>query len=326
MVIPADRDKQASSEDKDSGLEVAETRDPKMTQALMIAILVAVPLGALGMYLYLGQPQLPDQPLAQRQLDQKQNDIAHAADTAEDRERAFELLRQLEQRLAENPNDIEGWLVLAEIYEMGQRYGDAAAAYEKVAGLTNRHPEALAAWAESLIVEDGSVVSQLAADLLKEVKEKDPSDPRSYFYLALASQQRDDLQGAMDEYVALLKVSPENAEWVPQIQGRMQNIAASLGVDVPDVTLLPPVEVAAPEPAPEAAPGPTAEQIQDAQQMSAEDQNAMIQAMVERLADKLKENPDDLAGWKRLAQAYRVLGNAEGVAEAEANIKRLGGS
>ena len=127
----------------------------------------------------------------------------------------------------------------------------------------------------------------------------------------------------MNEFVALLKVSPENAEWVPQIQSRLQSVASELGVDVPVVAMLPPMEMAEPEP--EAAPGPTAEQIQDAQEMSAEDQNTMIQAMVERLADKLKDNPDDLAGWKRLLQAYRVLGNAAGAAEAEANIKRLGG-
>ncbi|MEG3619326.1 c-type cytochrome biogenesis protein CcmI [Magnetovibrio sp. PR-2] len=316
----------AAAEDKNSGLEIAETRDPKMTQALMIAIMVILPLGALGTYLSLGQPSLPDQPLAQRQMDQKQSDIANAAANAEDRARAMQLLKDLEERLAKEPNDVEGWLVLAEIYEMGQRYGDAAGAYEKVAGLTNRHPQALAAWAEALIIEDGSVVSKLASDLLVEVQDKDPADPRSYFYLALAKQQKDDLQGALDEYVALLKVSPENAEWVAQIQSRMQGLAAGLGIDVPQVTMLPPMEVAEPEPAPAPAPGPTAEQVQDAQQMSAEDQNAMIQAMVERLADKLKENPDDLAGWKRLAQAYRVLGNAEGLAEAEANIKRLGGS
>ena len=49
----------------------------------------------------------------------------------------------------------------------------------------------------------------------------------------------------------------------------------------------------------------------------------MIQSMVQRLADKLKENPDDLAGWQRLAKAYQVMGDMAKVAEAEAQIKRL---
>jgi cytochrome c-type biogenesis protein CcmH len=57
--------------------------------------------------------------------------------------------------------------------------------------------------------------------------------------------------------------------------------------------------------------------------MTPEDQKAMIETMVQRLADKLKENPDDAAGWKRLAQAYRVLGDVDKAAEAEAEVKRL---
>ena len=313
----------AAAEDKDKGLDVAEARDPKMTQALMIAIMVIVPLGALGTYLSLGQPSLPDQPLAERKNNQNHAAINDAAANAEDRARALELFKQLEDRLAENPDDLEGWKVLASIYEMGNRYGEAVKAYEQIVRLTDRHPDALTALAETLIIADGSVVSMQAAELLKEAKGKEPGDPRTYYYLALERQQKDDLQGAMNEFVALLKVSPENAEWVPQIQSRLQSVASELGVDVPVVAMLPPMEMAEPEP--EAAPGPTAEQIQDAQEMSAEDQNTMIQAMVERLADKLKDNPDDLAGWKRLLQAYRVLGNAAGAAEAEANIKRLGG-
>ena len=49
----------------------------------------------------------------------------------------------------------------------------------------------------------------------------------------------------------------------------------------------------------------------------------MIKTMVARLAAKLKDNPDDLQGWKRLAQAYRVIGDAPGLTDAEAQIERL---
>jgi cytochrome c-type biogenesis protein CcmH len=42
--------------------------------------------------------------------------------------------------------------------------------------------------------------------------------------------------------------------------------------------------------------------------------------MVNRLAERLKENPDDLAGWQRLAKAYAVLGEKE---KAEAVKKKI---
>ena len=57
--------------------------------------------------------------------------------------------------------------------------------------------------------------------------------------------------------------------------------------------------------------------------MSAVDRQQMIRTMVQRLADRLKDNPDDLAGWQRLAKAYEVLGDAEKAREARARIKAL---
>ena len=45
--------------------------------------------------------------------------------------------------------------------------------------------------------------------------------------------------------------------------------------------------------------------------MSDEDRAAMIRSMVQRLAARLADNPDDLAGWRRLARAYAVLGEAD---------------
>ena len=42
--------------------------------------------------------------------------------------------------------------------------------------------------------------------------------------------------------------------------------------------------------------------------MSADDRSAFIRSMVEGLAARLEENPDDPEGWLRLARSYQVLG------------------
>ena len=60
-----------------------------------------------------------------------------------------------------------------------------------------------------------------------------------------------------------------------------------------------------------------------AAEMSADDRQEMIRGMVQRLADRMTDNPDDAEGWNRLARAYGVLGDQEGAAEAYANIVRL---
>jgi cytochrome c-type biogenesis protein CcmH len=57
--------------------------------------------------------------------------------------------------------------------------------------------------------------------------------------------------------------------------------------------------------------------------MKPDDQQAMIHKMVDRLAAKMKDNPNDLDGWQRLARAYRVLGETDKAKEAESKAAAL---
>lgn len=304
----------AAAQENDTSVRDAKSEAPKTSFALLTAILIAVPAGAVAFYLYLGQPQLKDQPLAQRQM---QGETEGGVDRKAE---VQQMLAQLAQRVKDNPKDIEAWLIQGQAFSMMNRFDDAVSAYQQVVGLTDRHPDALTALAEAMIMAQETIVKPAAKDLLKEIKAKDPSEPRAYFYLAMERQQQNDLAGAMDEYVALLKVTPSDAEWVEQIEQRMQGLADEMEVSVPVVEMLPPQ---GPPPGENAAQGLTAEQIEGAQEMSSEDQQSLVRSMVQRLADRLKDAPDDLAGWQRLAQAYEVLGEPEKLAEAQAQIKRL---
>jgi cytochrome c-type biogenesis protein CcmH len=50
--------------------------------------------------------------------------------------------------------------------------------------------------------------------------------------------------------------------------------------------------------------------------MTEEDRSAFIRSMVERLASRLEDEPDDLEGWMRLANAYTVLGERDNAVSA----------
>ena len=67
-------------------------------------------------------------------------------------------------------------------------------------------------------------------------------------------------------------------------------------------------------------PGPAAEHVQAAQEMSVEDRAEMILNMVESLAAKLEDNPADPQGWAQLIRARRVLGQTK---KLQADIKRV---
>lgn len=296
----------------------AARRHP-LTPALMLGVLILLPLGAFGLYVELGQPQMKDQPLAARQLQQRE-----ASDGRSD---IVEMITNLEKRMKAQPDDPNGWALLGRGYQTLGRLSDAIAAYQKLVELTEGDVEALTLLAEVMIENDRGVVSQQVLDLLRKAKAQDPEDPRPYFYIGLERQQKDDIKGAIDEWVALLNHSPSNAQWVGEIKDRIEAVATAADISVPEIKLLAPLQQPQAQPqqsTPQSgAQGPTQQQMREAGQMNDTERNAMIRSMVERLAALQNEKPDNLEGWVRLERAYRVLGEAAKAAEARANIERL---
>ena len=72
-----------------------------------------------------------------------------------------------------------------------------------------------------------------------------------------------------------------------------------------------------------APPGPSDSDIEAAQGMKKEDQIAMIRGMVDRLATRLKTEPNDLNGWRRLGRSYLVLGEADKASDAYGHAAAL---
>jgi len=92
----------------------------------------------------------------------------------------------------------------------------------------------------------------------------------------------------------------------------------------------PPTASVAPPPAlpplaplvPPAASGPSASDIAAANKLEPNQQNEMIKGMVARLADRLKENGNDIEGWQRLLRAYVVLGERDKAQAAAADARK----
>ena len=80
---------------------------------------LAVPILALGGYLYLGKADAPGQPHATR------------FDKPLEQQKISILVGRVEERLRVRPNDGRGWEVIAPVYMRQGRYSDAANAYQR---------------------------------------------------------------------------------------------------------------------------------------------------------------------------------------------------
>jgi cytochrome c-type biogenesis protein CcmH len=68
--------------------------------------------------------------------------------------------------------------------------------------------------------------------------------------------------------------------------------------------------------------GPTAADVEAAAKLSPEERGKMIAGMVDGLARRLKDNGKDLPGWRRLVNAYAVLGRKDDARAALAEARR----
>ncbi|HYE49782.1 MAG TPA: c-type cytochrome biogenesis protein CcmI [Azospirillaceae bacterium] len=297
---------------QDGGVAAAR-RSPVLAAVLALS----VPLGALAVYLPLGRPELPAQPFAAR------------SDKPEGTDHALTMVASLEQRLANNPGDLEGWRMLAGSYLQMGRPADAAEAYRKAMALAQGDPALTGAFAEALTMADEGIVGPEAKSAFGTVLEIRPDDPRARFYLALAARQAGDPKGAVERWAALLADSPADAPWVEGTREQIAEAAREAGLDPAAVTPQPkpPAQVAeaAPAGSPAGPRGPSAEDMAAAAQMAPEERSQMIRGMVEGLAARLKDNPNDPDGWRRLARAYGVLGESAKAEEAERNAAKYAG-
>ena len=249
----------------------------------LAASLITILLPALGLCLYIwnGSPEVPDMPLEAR-LEKPGNDMNL-------------LVARAERHLAQNPEDGAGWDILAPIYFKTLRLGDAELAYRNALRILGPSAERLTGLGETLVAGNDGIVIEAARDAFAQAEELKPGNPRARFYLALSLEQAGKAEEARAAFTALAADAPAGAPWLPLVR---EHIARTGGAAIP------------------AAPGPTAEDMAAAKDMTATDRQAMIEGMVASLDAKLKENPADFEGWMRLVRAYSVLKNEAKAGEA----------
>jgi len=223
------------------------------------------------------------------------------------------MVGQLEQRMADNPGDAEGWRMLGWSYFQTQRFQQSADAYAKAVKLAPTGPGFASAYGEALVQAASGVVSSAARQQFDAARALDPADPRARYFIGVSKEQAGDHRGALDEWLALLKTAPADAPWAAELRRVVGETAKGAGIDIS--AQLP----AAAAPAVTTVPNPSAEQVQAAQAMAPADQQAMIRGMVDGLAAKLKANPKDPQGWVRLIRARMVLGDRAAASAAKAD-------
>lgn len=279
-------------------------RKSTTTAVAAVAVALLVPGAAFLTYALLGQPgivgQLPTRTAGQ----------AAVADPPSRAPDMVELVDKLAARLAENPDDLKGWTLLGRAYwELG-RFTEAAGAYGRASELDSEDAMLLVSYGEAMTMASNGLVTPPALAAFKRARSMEPDQAGARFYLALAELQSGRPQYAYNGWLDLARdLNPGSASW-RAVVARLRSVAGDLGMDL--AADLPAInDVPAATAATGAIPGPTQADVEAAGDMAPEDRQAFIRSMVERLAARLEESPDDFDGWMRLGRAYGVLGELD---------------
>ncbi|MCX7285930.1 MAG: tetratricopeptide repeat protein [Novosphingobium sp.] len=228
-----------------------------------------------------------------------------------------DVVARLEAKLAEKPDDAEGWRMLGWSYFQTERYAEAATALKKATTLDPENAQTWSFLGEALVLaskEEGKMPRDARAAFDKAIK-LDPKDARARYFRAVALDLSGRPRQAINAWFDLLKDTPSDAPYAEDIRSVIRAVGEKRKIEVEK--RLAEAQFAAPAggavtdgPLKAAAgiPGPSTDQIKAAAAMPKGQQEAMIRGMVDGLEAKLDANPANVDGWIMLLRSRMQLG------------------
>lgn len=169
---------------------------------------LGIPFIAIIFYLKIGQPNLIDNPAsvssppvatASGPMERSQEQIAANVD-------------KLAKRLESNPNDAEGWLMLARSYSSMEKFTEAANAYTKATELTPKNADLWAEYAFATAMANGRSLEGKPTELINRALQVDPENAKALQLAGSAAFQAKDYKKAIDYWQRVLKKVPPDSE------------------------------------------------------------------------------------------------------------------
>ncbi len=186
----------------------------KSVQYVAMALTAAAPLAAFVLYGVLGNPAreetLAGQEIAARSRAQMAADMS-----PDDRAQMIAgMVQGLAARLEEDPDDVEGWTMLARSYAVMEDYEESANAYAKAIALSPEDRELYMGRVQALVAASaarGEPIDQQAEEAVEALAALDEDNPFALYFQGLVASQRGDAEAARNYWSRLVTMMPEDA-------------------------------------------------------------------------------------------------------------------
>lgn len=181
------------------GIKTVDTQS--LNRVAQLVLILSVPILAIGFYAYLGQPDLLDG--AQKQA--AAPGAGHSSSNGETKLGSVEdMVDELAAKMKEQPDNAEGWFMLARSYMSLKRYKEAVAALEKTNQLVPNNPVIMLRYADALTMLRGGQISGKPFELIKRAVEISPDDPTGLWLLGMGYEEQGAYRKAVSYWNKLL--------------------------------------------------------------------------------------------------------------------------
>ncbi len=176
----------------------------KGNRILPIAIIFILPIVAVLVYLKINSGLQSLSPEFEQQLKaQQQNKMSSVEDA----------IASLEKKLQRDPDNLDGWLMLARSYLILENFDAAVKAYAKANELTNgSNPNVLVSYGEAQGFAAGQKFNESSSELFKKALQIDPKHERALWYAGFAAFQLQDYKNSVNYWERLLQLVPADQE------------------------------------------------------------------------------------------------------------------
>lgn len=187
---------------------------------------IGLPLIAIVFYLRVGEPNLIANPAPVGAPPRAES----AAPPERSQEQIEANVAKLAERLQSNPNDPQGWTMLARSYSSMEKYSEAANAYAKATELNPKDADLLAEYAFATGMAEGRSLAGKPMEIINRALKVDPENLKALQLAGSAAFEAKDYKKAVDYWQRVLKKVPPNSEVAEAINARIneaKTLAAS---------------------------------------------------------------------------------------------------
>ena len=179
-----------------------------------IALALAIPVCAVGLYFIVGNPQA----LAPADADTTAHGLSMQQMQA--------MVVRLAERLKANPEDGQGWVMLGRSYGALGRFDEAVSAYANAVQRLPGDAEVLADYADVLGMTQGGRLQGKPEKIIERALKADPNNPKALVLAGSVAFEKKDYRNAVNNWEHLLRLAPQDSEFARSVSASIAEARA----------------------------------------------------------------------------------------------------